>query len=101
MGNIQVRIPIRKQEISYAKGAGVIFCHDLPDVGGVGDNQKLSQRRAEGVKNYMVKTFGIDASRLSAKGYGMTRPIESNKTAAWRQKNRRVEPAADYTIKKK
>lgn len=63
-------------------------------------NQRLSQKRAESVKDYMVKKFGIDESRLSATGYGMTKPIASNKTAKGKQKNRRVEAVVDYTIKK-
>jgi OOP family OmpA-OmpF porin len=63
-------------------------------------NQKLSEKRAASVKDYMIKTFGIEASRLSSKGYGMSKPIDSNKTAKGRQKNRRVEAVVDYTIKK-
>ena len=70
------------------------------DVGGLTYNEKLSQRRADAVKNYLVAKFGIKASRLNAKGYGPIRPIESNATKEGRQKNRRVEAAADYIIKK-
>ena len=51
---------------------------------------KLSQARAESVQNYIVITFGIDGSRLSAIGYGQAHPIASNKTAAGRRKNYRV-----------
>jgi len=63
-------------------------------------NGKLSQRRADAVKGYLVEKFGIEASRLSTKGYGEVRPIESNATKEGRQKNRRVEAAAEYIIKK-
>jgi OOP family OmpA-OmpF porin len=70
------------------------------NVGGLTYNEKLSQSRAEAVKNYLVTKFGIEASRLNSKGYGPIRPIESNATKEGRQKNRRVEAAADYTIKK-
>jgi OmpA-OmpF porin, OOP family len=69
-------------------------------VGGLTYNEKLSQRRADAVKNYLVQKFGIEASRLNTKGYGPIRPIESNATKEGRQKNRRVEAAADYIIKK-
>jgi OmpA-OmpF porin, OOP family len=70
------------------------------NVGGSAYNEKLSQRRADAVNKYLAEKFGIDASRLSAKGYGLTRPIASNATKEGRQKNRRVEAAAEYSIKK-
>ena len=63
-------------------------------------NQKLSEQRANSVKNYLTKKFGIEKSRLTAKGYGMSKPIDSNETKAGRQKNRRVEAAVAYIIKK-
>jgi OOP family OmpA-OmpF porin len=69
-------------------------------VGGEAYNQQLSERRANRVKDYLVKTSGIAESRLTAKGYGMSKPIDSNKTWAGRQKNRRVEAVVDYQIKK-
>jgi len=53
-------------------------------------NIKLSQRRAEGVVKMLVEKYGIDKSRLKAKGYGLTKPIADNKTAEGRQKNRRT-----------
>jgi OOP family OmpA-OmpF porin len=56
-------------------------------------NQKLSQARAESVRNYIVSKFGIEDSRIAAKGYGPDKPIASNKTAAGKAKNRRIEAA--------
>lgn len=53
-------------------------------------NQTLSERRAKSVYDYFVSK-GIDADRLSTKGYGETRPAFSNKTREGRAKNRRVE----------
>lgn len=53
-------------------------------------NQKLSQRRADSVKAYLVKK-GVAASRIIAKGYGEKRPVADNKTKAGREQNRRVE----------
>lgn len=53
-------------------------------------NMKLSQARAEAVKNQLV-SLGIDASRLSTKGYGETKPIGDNNTFDGKANNRRVE----------
>jgi len=63
-------------------------------------NKKLSQRRANAVKKYLVEKSGIDAKRLTAIGFGSEKPIASNKTKEGRQKNRRVEAVADYIIKR-
>ncbi len=59
----------------------------------VGDedlNLNLSQRRAESVKNYLSNQ-GIEAERLTAIGYGSTRPIATNETVDGRALNRRIE----------
>lgn len=64
-------------------------------------NQELSQRRAESVINYLVQEFGINPARLSAKGYGMSRPIADNKTAEGRQQNRRIEAIFDAMVVEK
>jgi len=53
-------------------------------------NARLSQQRADAVMNYFVKN-GVDASRLTSKGYGSANPIADNKTRAGRTENRRVE----------
>jgi len=53
-------------------------------------NMALSQARAETVVRYLVQ-HGIEPARLTAKGYGETRPIESNRTSQGREINRRVE----------
>lgn len=55
------------------------------------NNIKLSQARAESVRQYLIDNFGIDASRITAVGYGPNKPIANNDTAAGRKKNRRVE----------
>jgi OOP family OmpA-OmpF porin len=52
-------------------------------------NQKLSERRANAVRDYLVK-HGIDASRLTAVGYGESQPVADNKTKDGRAQNRRV-----------
>ncbi len=53
-------------------------------------NQKLSENRAKAVVQYLIEK-GIDAGRLTAVGYGESRPNESNETEAGRAANRRTE----------
>jgi OmpA-OmpF porin, OOP family len=60
-------------------------------VGAATYNMKLSQRRAESVRNYLIKNFNISPDRLTVKGFGETQPIADNKTAEGRQQNRRIE----------
>lgn len=78
----------------YPTTTAVIEGH-TDNVGTNEHNMKLSERRAESVVNYLVEKFGIDPSRLSAKGYGFTRPIADNSTDEGRQKNRRIEAIID------
>jgi outer membrane protein OmpA-like peptidoglycan-associated protein len=54
-------------------------------------NQKLSERRANSVKDYLVKNGKVDAKRLTTVGYGPKMPIVANDTPANRAVNRRVE----------
>ncbi len=54
-------------------------------------NMKLSQERANAVKDYFVSKHGIAADRLLTKGYGESKPIASNSNEAGRSRNRRVE----------
>jgi outer membrane protein OmpA-like peptidoglycan-associated protein/Tol biopolymer transport system component len=60
------------------------------NVGDVIYNQKLSERRAQSVSNYLVAN-GIAADRLTYKGYGDTKPIASNDSEEGRKQNRRTE----------
>jgi outer membrane protein OmpA-like peptidoglycan-associated protein len=54
-------------------------------------NQRLSLRRAEAVKRWLVEREGIEAGRLAPRGAGESRPVASNEDDAGRQRNRRVE----------
>lgn len=60
------------------------------NVGSESSNLKLSQNRANSVKNYLVNK-GIDPNKIEAVGYGENNPIAPNDTAENRAKNRRVE----------
>ncbi|HZI10002.1 MAG TPA: OmpA family protein [Myxococcus sp.] len=50
----------------------------------------LSQRRSDNVRSFLIRE-GIAGERLEAVGYGETKPVDTNKTAAGRENNRRVE----------
>ena len=58
--------------------------------GTAGYNQKLSNRRAEAVKAYLVSK-GIESNRIYTEGKGLTQPVADNATSEGRAKNRRVE----------
>lgn len=60
------------------------------NVGSYAHNQELSKQRAQAVVDYLIEN-GIDASRLTAKGYSYDHPIAPNDTEENRQLNRRVE----------
>jgi OmpA-OmpF porin, OOP family len=83
----------------YPTTTAVIEGH-TDNIGGYEYNMKLSRLRAENVVNYLVETFGIEKSRLYAKGYGYTRRIAYNNTPEGRQKNRRINAVIDCVVKK-
>ncbi|HRQ50284.1 MAG TPA: OmpA family protein, partial [Agriterribacter sp.] len=58
--------------------------------GAAARNDVLSQERADAVKKQMVH-MGIDAGRLTTKGYGASNPLTDNDSAENKAKNRRVE----------
>jgi OOP family OmpA-OmpF porin len=60
------------------------------NVGADDDNLKLSQARADAVRNYLIKK-GIGQDRIQAKGYGSANPVASNDTPEGKQQNRRTE----------
>lgn len=81
----------------YPETTAVIEGH-TDSKGAYAYNMKLSERRAEAVMKYLIDKFGIAADRLSTKGYGYTKPKDTNKTAAGRQKNRRIEAMIDCVV---
>ena len=68
----------------------VIAIGHTDSIGSDAYNQKLSVRRAESVKSYLVSK-GVEPNRIYTEGKGEKQPVASNKTKDGRQKNRRVE----------
>ena len=73
-----------------ADGTKVEIGGHTDNVGKPQSNMKLSAARANSVMATLVK-LGVTASMLTAKGYGDTKPLESNDTAEGKAKNRRME----------
>jgi len=61
------------------------------NIGSADYNLDLSTRRAAAVRDVLTGRFGVPAARLLTKGYGLTRPVETNATDEGRAHNRRVE----------
>ncbi len=76
-------------------GANLTIEGHTDNVGKSDANIILSQKRTESVKTYLINK-GISASRLTATGFGKTKPIADNKTSLGRAKNRRVELKTSY-----
>lgn len=66
------------------------ICGHTDGHGSIDYNQRLSENRAKAVVDYLV-SHGIDVRRLSYKGFGKSKPIDTNTTEEGRAKNRRVE----------
>ncbi|MEG1040654.1 MAG: OmpA family protein [Pseudomonas sp.] len=62
-------------------------------------NQKLSERRANAVKQVLTNEYGVESSRVESVGYGETRPVADNATDAGRAVNRRVEAQVEAQAK--
>jgi len=62
-------------------------------------NQKLSERRANAVKQVLTNQYGVESSRVQSVGYGESRPVADNATDAGRAVNRRVEAQVEAQAK--
>jgi OOP family OmpA-OmpF porin len=75
---------------AYPETKAVIEGH-TDSLGSAAYNQKLSQQRAESIRDYLIRNFKISPNRLTAKGFGEERPVASNDTEEGRRKNRRIQ----------
>ncbi len=80
----------RVADLLKSKDFSLKLAGHTDNVGSNAANLKLSKDRSESVKSYLVSQ-GANPSRIEATGYGESQPISTNKTAAGRQNNRRVE----------
>jgi cytochrome c oxidase subunit 2 len=71
-------------------GVSIEISGHSDNTGDASANLALSNQRATAVKNYLVEN-GVTADRMSAQGYGQTRPVDTNETEEGRQNNRRTE----------
>ena len=82
------------------KGTSAVIEGHSSAVGSAKYNLTLSQKRADAVKMELINKFDIDASRLSAEGFGETQLISKGNTKADHETNRRVVAKIEATVKK-
>lgn len=86
-------VPVLDEAVNVLKDAStqaVIVAGNTDSVGTDAYNMKLSRRRADSVRNYLVQ-HGIPAKRITVEAFGESKPVASNDTADGRAQNRRVE----------
>lgn len=86
-------VPVLDEAVETLKAEGgiaVIVDGHTDSVGSEAYNQRLSQRRADAVRQYLVQ-HGIPSGRVTSEGFGESRPVASNDTEDGRAQNRRVE----------
>jgi outer membrane protein OmpA-like peptidoglycan-associated protein len=89
-GNQQLLDKIERAIDIYPRCEVVVEGH-TDSSGGDALNTRLSQERAESVRTFLTVNGHIPGYRISAVGYGDTRPIANNKTKAGRDRNRRID----------
>ena len=80
-----------KRTIAEFDGSQVIVSGYTDSTGSAAANQKLSEQRATNVAKFLTDVSGIDATRVSAVGYGEEKPVANDSTAAGRAQNRRID----------
>lgn len=90
IGDSTLRLDSVVEYMTHKKSVKIEISGHTDNVGDKKANKTLSQKRAEAVRDYLVSK-GIDAARITAVGYGDTKPAAPNTTEEGRQKNRRIE----------
>ena len=80
----------KAMEVGKAEKWIIEIAGHTDNVGSPETNIKLSKERAESVRQYLLQTYGLPQTMVSAQGYGEAQPIASNDTPDGREKNRRV-----------
>lgn len=83
------RIKVAAALINGSPSSSVVIEGHTDSIGKSAPNQSLSVRRAQALKDKLVK-LGVDPNRITVKGYGFSRPVAKNDTPEGRQKNRRA-----------
>lgn len=95
-GNVKTEIKAIVDLMTQFENANVTIGGHSDSSGNAAYNKTLSQRRADAVRDIIVNDYGIEASRISAIGYGQEQPIASNSTKEGRLENRRVIAEINY-----
>ena len=89
-GKEQIKAYREKAKAQMSSARKVKITGHTDNVGAADYNMKLSLRRAEAIRDYLV-SLGVDPGKLEVSGEGETKPVADNKTKEGRAKNRRVE----------
>ena len=89
-GKEQIRAYREKTMAEMSSASKVKITGHTDNIGKAEYNMKLSLKRAEAVRDYLL-SLGGDPAKMEVRGVGMGNPIADNKTAAGRAQNRRVE----------
>ena len=80
-----------EKEIDVFPRSEILIEGHTDSYGGDESNQRLSQKRAESVQQYMINAMRIPSYRLIATGFGETNPVANNETESGRARNRRID----------
>jgi OOP family OmpA-OmpF porin len=89
-GKEQIKAYREQARAELSSASKIRITGHTDSIGKADYNMKLSLKRAEAVREYLV-SLGADAGKMEVSGEGMTKPIADNTTAEGRAKNRRVE----------